>query len=210
MNTLIVGATGGLGSALARALSGRVARLFLLGRDASALAGLAKSVGGEALPADLASELETGAAFAEAGQLDLLIYAAGAVAKANLREMSRSEAERLEAANSAGFALTLKYAAFNPDARVVLLGVYPDFVTVPGLSAYAASKLGSEAVLNVARKEFRRDGVRFTLVRLPAVSTGLWAPLGGAPKNALHPDEAAGRILSGVWIENPPETLEVR
>lgn len=210
MKTLIVGASGGLGGALARALVGQASQLFLLGRNASALATLAGAVGGEALPADLGSELEVQAALAETGPLDLLIYAAGAVSKASLRETSRVEVERLEVANSWGLALTLKYARFNPAARVVLLGVYPDLVMVPGLFAYAASKLGAEALLGVARKEFRREGVRFTLVRLPAVATGLWTPLGGAPKQALNPDEAAQRILEGTLVESPPELLEVR
>lgn len=210
MNTLIVGATGGLGEALARALSGRSARLFLLARDARALGNLVGSLGGEALPVDLASELEVSAALAETGPLDLLIYAAGAVSRASLREMSRAEAERLGVANCSGLALTLKHARFNSGARVILLGVYPELVTVPGLAAYAASKLGAEALLNVARKEFRREGVRCTLVRLPAVATRLWVLLGGPPKSALHPQEAATRILDSVLVEPPPEVVELR
>ncbi|GEM86361.1 short-chain dehydrogenase [Meiothermus granaticius NBRC 107808] len=209
MSTLVVGATGGLGQALARALSGRGGKLFLLAREARALGDLASSLGGEALPADLASELEVSAALAEAGPLDLLIYAAGAVSRASLREMSRAEAERIEMANCGGVALTLKYARFTSGARVILLGVYPELVTVPGLAAYAASKLGAEALLNVARKEFRREGVRCTLVRLPAVATGLWAPLGGPPKSALQPQEAAARILDRALVEPPPEVVEL-
>lgn len=94
--------------------------------------------------------------------------------------------------------------------RVVLLGVYPDQIIVPGLSAYVATKQGAEGLLNVARKEFRREGVRFCLVRLPAVVTHLWAPLGGAPKTALHPDQAAVRILEGALAEPMPEVLEIR
>lgn len=144
------------------------------------------------------------------GPLDLLIYAAGAVQKASLREQGMDDLERLSATNLTGLALVLKYATFNPQARGVLLGVYPDQIIVPGLSAYVATKLGAEGLLNVARKEFRREGVRFCLVRLPAVVTHLWAPLGGAPKTALHPDQAAVRILEGALAEPMPEVLEIR
>lgn len=201
MNTLLLGATGGIGQALAHGLAGRVGRLWLSGRNGALLAGLAR---------ELVGQLEVQALAQEVGPLDLLIYAAGAVQKASIREQQPADLERLTTANLTGLALILKYATFNPQARVVLLGVYPELITVQGLSAYVATKLGAEGFLNVARKEFRREGVRFCLVRLPAVATGLWAPLGGAPKNALSADEAARRILEGVLVEPMPDVLEVR
>lgn len=171
---------------------------------------MARGLGAEALPADLGHELEVQAIALETGPLDLLIYAAGAVSKSSLRELSGADLERLSTANLGGLALALKYLSFNPNARVVVLGVYPDLISVPGLSVYVATKLGAEGLLNVARKEFRREGVRLCLVRLPAVATNLWAPLGGAPKMALHPDQAAARILEGALAEPMPEVLEIR
>lgn len=199
-----------MGQSLAHQLAGRVGRLALSGRNGQILASLARDLGALAVPAELGNELEVQALAQEVGPLDLLIYAAGAVQKASLREQSMADLERLTTANLGGLALLLKYAQFNPNARVVVLGVYPELIAVPGLSVYVASKLGAEGLLNVARKEFRREGVRFCLVRLPAVATSLWAPLGGAPKNALHPDEAAARILEGVLSEPMPDVLEVR
>ncbi|MBO1437200.1 SDR family NAD(P)-dependent oxidoreductase [Meiothermus sp. CFH 77666] len=210
MNTLLIGATGGIGQSLARHLAGRASRLWLSGRNGQTLASLARDLSALAVPAELGNELEVQALAEEVGPLDLLLYAAGAVQKAGLREQSMADLERITAANLGGLALLLKYARFNPQARVAVLGVYPELIAVPGLSAYLATKLGAEGLLNVARKEFRREGVRFCLVRLPAVATGLWAPLGGAPKTALHPDEVAMRILGGVLAEPVPEVLEVR
>jgi 3-oxoacyl-[acyl-carrier protein] reductase len=54
MNILISGATGAIGSALAKQL-GAQHRLLLLGRDAAKLAALAQATGGQAQPADLLS-----------------------------------------------------------------------------------------------------------------------------------------------------------
>lgn len=210
MNTLLLGATGGIGQELARGLAGRVGRLWLSGRNGVVLSSLAHDLGALAVPTELGQELEVQALAQEVGPLDLLVYAAGAVCKAGLRQQGMSDFARLAAVNLEGLALLLKYADFNSQARVVVLGVYPDLVSVPGLSAYAATKLGAEGLLGVARKEFRREGVRFCLVRLPAVATGLWAPLGGAPKSALHPGEAAARILEGILSEPMPEMLEVK
>lgn len=210
MNTLLLGATGGIGQELARGLAGRVGRLWLSGRNGVVLSSLARDLRALAVPTELGQELEVQALAQEVGPLDLLVYAAGAVCKAGLRQQGMSDFARLAAVNLEGLALLLKYADFNSQARVVVLGVYPDLVSVPGLSAYAATKLGAEGLLGVARKEFRREGVRFCLVRLPAVATGLWAPLGGAPKSALHPGEAAARILEGILSEPMPEMLEVK
>lgn len=210
MNTLLIGATGGIGQSLARQLAGRVSRLWLSGRNGQILAGLARDLSALAVPAELGNELEVQALAEEVGPLDLLLYAAGAVQRAGLREQSMADLERLLAANLGGLALLLKYARFNPQARVAVLGVYPELIAVPGLSGYVATKLGAEGLVSVARKEFRREGVRFCLVRLPAVATDLWAPLGGAPKTALHPDEAAARILEGVLAEPLTEVLEIR
>lgn len=210
MNALLLGATGGIGQALARGLAGRVGRLWLSGRNGVVLSSLAHDLGALAVPTELGQELEVQALAQEVGPLDLLVYAAGAVYKAGLRQQGMSDFAGLAAFNLEGLALLLKYTTFNPQARVVVLGVYPDLVSVPGLSAYAATKLGAEGLLSAARKEFRREGVRFCLVRLPAVATGLWAPLGGAPKNALHPDQAAARILEGILSEPMPEVLEVK
>ncbi|GIW34800.1 SDR family NAD(P)-dependent oxidoreductase [Meiothermus sp.] len=210
MNTLLIGATGGVGQSLAHQLAGRVSRLWLSGRNGQILAGLARDLSALAVPAELGNELEVQALAEEVGPLDLLLYAAGAVQKAGLREQSMADLERLTTANMGGLAILLKYVRFNPQARVAVLGVYPELIAVPGLSAYVATKLGAEGLVSVARKEFRREGVRFCLVRLPAVATGLWAPLGGAPKTALHPDEAAARILEGVLAEPMPEVLEIR
>ncbi len=210
MNTLLIGATGGIGQSLARRLAGRVSRLWLSGRNGQILASLARDLSALAVPAELGNELEVQALAEEVGPLDLLLYAAGAVQKAGLREQSMADLERLLAANLGGLALLLKYARFNPQARVAVLGVYPELIAVPGLSGYVATKLGAEGLVSVARKEFRREGVCFCLVRLPAVATDLWAPLGGAPKTALHPDEAAARILEGVLAEPLTEVLEIR
>lgn len=210
MNTLLIGATGGVGQSLAHQLAGRVSRLWLSGRNGQILAGLARDLSALAVPAELGNELEVQALAEEVGPLDLLLYAAGAVQRAGLREQSMADLERLTAANMGGLALLLKYARFNPQARVAVLGVYPELIAVPGLSAYVATKLGAEGLVSVARKEFSREGVRFCLVRLPAVATGLWAPLGGAPKTALHPDQAAARILEGVLAEPLTEVLEIR
>jgi cyclic-di-GMP-binding biofilm dispersal mediator protein len=207
MRILIVGATGGIGQALARELKDH--ELFLCGRNKSALRALAEATDGHALPAALEDELEVEALLKEIGPLDLLLYAAGAVSKGPLREIDRDDVERLLVANTLGALFTLKHAHFERGARAAFLGAYPSYVEVPGFSLYAASKRALEGLLNAARKEFAKEQIFLTLVRLPAVATGLWTPLGGAPRGAKSPKEVAKAILTGLEAEPPPPLLEL-
>lgn len=81
MNTLIIGATGGIGSALARSWpQGAGDKLWLSGRDGDKLNLLAEELGATPLVADLGFESRVKTLFEQIGEpLDTLIYAAGAV-----------------------------------------------------------------------------------------------------------------------------------
>jgi cyclic-di-GMP-binding biofilm dispersal mediator protein len=160
-------------------------------------------------PAELSDEEQVRQLMMTVGALDLLVYAAGAVVRVNLREMSLAEWERVMAANLTGAFFVLKHAQWNSPAQAIFLGVYLDFVRVNGLSVYAASKAALEMMLAVARREMRQSGVRLTLVRLPEVATNLWSVFGGPPKRAFSPDEVAQRIIEGALVEPPPEVLEI-
>lgn len=207
MRILILGATGGLGTGLAQALRGH--ELFLSSRRARELQALAEEVGGRAFPADLTDELEVQALLEEVGELDMAFHALGLAARSPVREVGRSLLESMIQTHFLSTAFLLKHARFRQGARAVFFGAYPTYVQVPGFAAYAAAKGALEWYLEAARKELRREGVRLVLVRLPAVATGLWAPLGGPPKGALAPEEAARKVLEGVFQEPPPEVLEV-
>ena len=72
---LIIGASGGIGTALVGALTDYepTYELTLVGRDARNLRGLS----GQAVPTDVTSELEVEALFADLPPQDLIVYAAG-------------------------------------------------------------------------------------------------------------------------------------
>lgn len=201
MRSLVIGASGGIGGAIARLLFGR-GEVFLAARR------MEKAPPG-AVRLEVTDELEVHAFFQSLPPLDLLVYAVGAVERSPLRGLPRSAFETVLGANLTGAYLVLKHARFTPGGRGVFLGAYPGYVRVPGFAAYAAAKAGLEALLDVARKEFRREGVHLILVRLPAVATGLWTPLGGPPKGALSPEEAASRLLSEALKDPPPEVVEI-
>lgn len=206
MRVLITGATGGLGGAFARALKGH--DLLLSGRRAGALAELAREVGARALPADLADELEAKALLEEAGPLDLLVHAVGKAGRASVREAGRDLVEEMLAAHLLTAAFVLKHARFQKGARAVFFGAYPRYVQVPGFAAYAAAKGALEAYLR-GRPEGAPSGRG---APRPGTASrrghGALGPLGG-PQGALSPEEAARKVLEGLFREPVPALLEV-
>lgn len=193
--TLIIGATGGIGTALAQQIAKTTDNLTLTGRSKN-LSPLARSLKADCFQLELSDELEVNALMEEVGSLDLLIYAAGAIDPQTVQATSQSSWEQIMAANLTGAFYALKHAQLNTHAQVVLLGAYAETIQFPNLASYAAAKAGLEVLATVARKERRREKIKVILVRLPAVETDLWRSFGKAPKGALSADVAADRILS--------------
>ncbi len=195
MNTLIFGATGGIGSSLARILP---APLILAARNAKKLRELELETGAYAVPTDVCNELELDALAREVvarGGLKLLIYAVGDIAPASILESNAQNLERVWRANVLGAQLVLKHFAplLEPSARVYLLGAKRELITFKNFSGYAASKAALDSLAAIARLEFQRSVI---VVKPPAVNTDFWQKLGTrAPRNAISADAVAQAIL---------------
>ncbi len=190
---LIIGASGGIGSALVAALKDY--ELTLVGRDARKLRGLE----GQAVPTDVTSELEVEALFADLPPQDLIVYAAGAIQPEPLGSTSTEGWTNVLDANLTGLFYILKYAEpkLNKDARIFVLGARPELVTFRGFGAYAAAKAGVSALVKVAAQEYKRKAA-LTLVLPKAVNTGFWENVGKVPKDALEPSAVAEAILKSL------------
>lgn len=202
-HALVIGATGGIGGAIARALAADH-DLTLSGRDAQALGRLRRELGAaRAVAADVAFELEVAALADDLPSVDLLVYAAGVARPEPLSGGSDAAWSEQWRVNAFGLALVLKHLApsLAQGARVVAIGAQPQLAAARQMAGYAASKAALDAVARVAALELRRAKVSVHVVRPGAVATGLWAPLGGAPRGAMAPDEAARRIVA--WLATP-------
>ncbi len=200
MNTVIIGATGGIGAATARTLSGPH---ILAARDAKALRELANAIGGIAVPTDATRELEVQALGQEVesrGGVKTLVYAAGIIVPASLTDASASDLERVWNVNYLGAHLVLKHLGplLTPDARVFLLGARPELVEFKNFSGYAASKAALASLSRIAALELKRP---VTLVLPGPVDTGFWANLGRAPKNAISAQTVADAIQASLQGE---------
>jgi decaprenylphospho-beta-D-erythro-pentofuranosid-2-ulose 2-reductase len=209
VKAVVLGATKGMGRALARGMAERGDALFLLGRDAAELARSAADleIRGAAKPVGFAVvDLRAGASFARAldeadAQLagfDTVVVTAGDFAS---QETLETDAARLRELLETNFTNTI---LFCEEARVRLLarggGTLCVFSSVAGdrarkpVTLYGAAKAGLSYYLEGLDHKFRASGLRTVTVKPGFVNTGMTAGL-TPPPFAGEPDTVARRVL---------------
>ncbi len=212
MKVVVLGATKGMGRALARRLASRGDALFLLGRDEAELArsaselevlGAPKPVGyGVAdlgAPEGFARALDEADAALE--RFDAVIVTAGDFAS---QEVLESDAGRLRRLLEIDYTHTV---LFCEEARKRLMacggGTLCVFSSVAGDRArkpvilYGAAKAGLSYYLEGLDHKFRSAGLRTVTVKPGFVRTGMTAGL-QPPPFAGEPDEVARRVLRAI------------
>lgn len=208
----VVGATGGLGSAVARGLAAAGYRVVLAGRDPGRLAALAEQLGDatattvalDVRDPDAGDDLVT-AVTAGPGRLDVYVNAAGVVAFGDLVATDDVVVEELFLTNVVGPLWLLRRVVplLETSAGVVVqLSAVLAESPLPGMAAYSASKAAVTAADRALTRELRRRRVRVVDVRPPHTETGLAErPLAGtAPRlpAGLAADTVAARIVQAV------------
>jgi cyclic-di-GMP-binding biofilm dispersal mediator protein len=205
-SVLVVGATGGLGSAIARNLSARGARLTLVARDTERLTAL--DVAGHKIALDLrdpqACQAAIDAAVTHAGRLDAVVNAVGVVAFGPVAELSSDVMEELFLTNTF-VPIMLSQAALGSmsDGGVIvnISGVIAE-QGLAGMAAYGASKAAVRSFDEALGREARRRKIRVIDARPPHTETGLATrPIAGqAPRmpTGLDPKVVAATICDAI------------
>jgi NAD(P)-dependent dehydrogenase (short-subunit alcohol dehydrogenase family) len=207
-HAVIIGATGGIGSSLAKQLKDSH-QLTLVGRNDTKLRELRNATNGTIIPTDVISELEVQALFEDLSGIDVLIYSAGDIQPELIKLASGDAYRRVWDANLTGLLFTLKYAEskLNDFSRVYVLGARPELITYRGFGVYAAAKAGVKALVDIAAIEYKRKA-SFTLVLPKAVNTEFWKNVGKPPADALSPDDVAKAIVESL-TSKPASELKV-
>jgi short-subunit dehydrogenase len=168
---LLTGATGGLGRAIAAALTARGASLLLSARSAAALEELAAGLPGEGhrgLPADLA---EPGAAerlAAEAGEVDVLVANAGLPGTGRLTEFTVEEVQRALRVNLEAPILLARQLipamVRRGSGQLVFVASLAGKTASPLTSIYNATKFGLRGFALGMRPDLALGGVGVSLV----------------------------------------------
>ena len=217
MKVVFLGATRGMGRALARRMAERGDELFLLGRHPEDLAGcaadlMARGASGEVSHAvcDLLDPRGFVAAFENAatrlGRFDAVVVTAGLFGTQEALEHDRGLREQVLTVN---FTNTIE---FCEQARTRLVemggGVLCVFSSVAGDRArkpvilYGAAKAGLSYYLEGVDLKFRADGLRTVLVKPGFVRTGMTEGL-KEPPFAADPEDAAVAVLEAIDRRRP-------
>jgi 3-oxoacyl-[acyl-carrier protein] reductase len=206
---LVTGASGGIGSAIARQLHGQGARVVLSGRRRAALDELAAALGDRVavLPGDLAEAdapdrlikaIETG------GELDILVNNAG-LTRDNLALRLKDEDWQtvLEVNLTAGFRLirsALRGMIKRRFGRIVNITSVVAVTGNPGQANYAAAKAGMIGMSKALAAEVAGRGITVNCVAPGFIETPMTDALGAEQRARLLQQIPLGRLGSGADV----------
>ena len=203
MTALVTGASGGLGSAIAKALAGQGARLAVSGSNVDKLEAFRSGLGGDhvALPCNLSDgtavdQLVPQAVEALGGTLDILVNNAGVTKDNLLMRMKDEEFEDVIRVNLEA-AFRLMRAAAKPMmkarfGRIISITSVVGVTGNPGQANYVASKAGLIGMTKSVAQELASRGITVN-----AIAPGFMT---SAMTDALNEQQRAGilaRIPTG-------------
>ncbi|MGC6399563.1 3-oxoacyl-[acyl-carrier-protein] reductase [Sphingomonas sp. FW199] len=208
MTALVTGASGGIGSAIARALAGQGARLAVSGSNVAKLEAFLAELGGDhvALPCNLSDPAAVDALVPQAvealgGRLDILINNAG-VTRDNLSMRMKDEEWSQVIQVNLEAAFRLMRAASRPMmkqrfGRIVSITSVVGATGNPGQANYAASKAGLVGMSKAIAQELASRQVTVNCVAPGFIRSAMTDALPDAVKTGLLGRIPAGDLGSG-------------
>jgi 3-oxoacyl-[acyl-carrier protein] reductase len=207
MTALVTGASGGIGSAIARALAAQGARVALSGTREAALKAVASELAGDPviLPANLSDSAAVDGLVPQAveklGKLDILINNAG-VTRDNLAMRMKDEewADVIRINLDAGFRLSR--AALKPMmrakfGRIISITSVVGATGNPGQANYAASKAGLVGMSKALAQEVASRNITVNCIAPGFIRSAMTDALPDTQKEALMGRIPAGRLGEG-------------
>ena len=160
----LVGASEGLGAALARQMGARGDRVILSARNADKLAQLAAEIpDARAVPCDVSDRASVEQAAAQLGEIDGVIYLAGVYWPTKAQEWNADHVEAMIDINLTGAARVLGQVVPAMVARghgqIVLTGSLAGYRGLPGAIGYGASKGGLMHLAETMHADLRGSGI---------------------------------------------------
>ena len=211
MTALVTGASGGIGSEIAKALAAQGARLAVSGSNADKLEAFRASLGGDhvALPCNLSDAAAVDALVPQAvealgGKLDILVNNAGVTRDNLAMRMKDDEWDSVIRVNlEAAFRLMRAAAKPMMKARFGRMISVTSIVGVtgnPGQANYAASKAGLIGMSKSMAQELASRGITVNCVAPGFITSPMTDALPEAQKTALTTKIPAGRLGEGADI----------
>ena len=204
---LVTGASGGIGSAIARALAERGARLVLSGRRADALEELAAELGGaETVAIDLERPEAPAELARRAGAVDVLVANAGVPASGAVTSFTPEQIDRAVDVNLRA-PIQLAHALVpgmvdRGAGHLVFISSISGKAASPGTGIYSATKYGLRGFALGLRADLHGTGVGASAVFPGFISdAGLFADSGVSLPRGVgtrRPDQVAAAVVRAV------------
>lgn len=208
MTALVTGASGGLGSAIAKSLAAQGARLALSGSNQAKLEAFAKELGGDhvTLVCDLSNaeqvdQLVPRAVEALGGKLDILVNNAGVTRDNLAMRMKDEEWDQVIRINLEG-AFRLMRAAMKPmmkarHGRIINITSVVGVTGNPGQANYVASKAGLIGMSKAFAQEVASRGITINCVAPGFMVSAMTDALTEAQKEGILSKIPTGAMGSG-------------
>ena len=207
MTALVTGASGGLGSSIAKALSAQGARLALSGSNVDKLNAFAAGLGGDhvVLPCDLSDAAAVDALVPSAvealGKLDILVNNAG-ITRDNLAMRMKDEEFQEVVKINLEAAFRLMRAVCKPMmkarfGRIISVTSVVGVTGNPGQANYVASKAGLIGMSKAVAQEVASRGITVNCVAPGFMTSAMTDALNDAQKASILSRIPAGKMGSG-------------
>jgi uncharacterized protein len=203
---LLTGATGGIGHAIARALSARGARLILTGRRAEVLEPLAAELDARSLVVDLADRAAVDALANQAAETDILVANAALPATGTLDSFSVEQIDRaldvnLRAPIVLARALTPRMIE-RRNGHLVFISSLSGKASTSRTAMYNTSKFGLRGFSNALRGDLHGSGVGVSAIFPGFIrDAGMFADAGVKLPPGIGtktPEDVAGAVVKAI------------
>lgn len=198
----IVGASEGLGRAVAQKLAAAGAELVLSARNQDRLRELAGEIGGSVVPVDVTDSASVAEAAQAAGAVDGLLYCVGVYEPMKATEWQANQVLLMADTNFTG-ALRVLGAVLpglleRGTGRVVLVGSLSGFRGLPGAIGYGASKAGLMHLAENLRADLHGTGVQVQRVNPGFINTRLTRKNDFRMPQLMQPEAAAEEVMAAI------------
>ena len=199
----IVGASEGLGKALARQMDAKGATLILSARSPEKLSHIAASLSSAtALPMDVTNAKSVSTAMAQAQHADAVLYCVGTYEPMQAKDWNASAIEQMIDTNFTGAVRILAGMVPNfvtrGSGRIMLIGSLSGYRGLPAAIGYSASKA---ALMHLAENlliDLKGTGVTVQMANPGFIKTRLTAKNDFDMPQLMSPDAAATHVMNAI------------
>ncbi len=196
----VIGASEGLGRALAHLLAGEGAKVILSARSVNRLAELEVEISGSrGVAMDVTDLASVSKAVEQVGQVDGIVYSVGLYDPMTAEKWDTDRALAMAEANYLGamrvLGKTVPEMAARHDGHVVLIGSLAGYSGLPGAIGYASSKAALMHLAEDMYADLRKCGVRVQRINPGFIRTRLTAKNDFSMPQIMEPDDAAKQVL---------------